>query len=165
MRKVKVEINPNGVMKTKAEMDEVWRRVNKIRLVIFSSYLFIIFFLTLVELIGIIWFNKRPATMLISFVERHWIAALLLLFIACVLFEHSRLNQDDILRIPYKKVAKPYKKAEEDIIYGIQRERVKWVKRGVERLEGLKDYLSEMPEYNELLEKGRSWLKENEKES
>ncbi|MCX7830978.1 MAG: hypothetical protein N2445_07975, partial [Acidobacteria bacterium] len=162
MKKEKVEINPNGVMKTKAEMDEVWRRINKIRLVFGLSPLYIFLVLIIFEIAGIIWFNKRLGTILVSFMEKHQILALLLLIIACVLFEYSKFNREyiEVLRVPYNRVAKPYKKAEEDIIYGIQRERLKWVERGVERLEGLSEYLSEMPEHNKLLEEGKNWLKE-----
>jgi len=157
-----MEIRPDGVMKTKAEMDEVWRRYNRNRLVCAIIPIGLVFLLVALDISFLVWFNTHPLLWMESFFKKHWLIILILAYIVLSIFERSKFNWKyfESWRIPLLKVTKPYKKAEEDIIYGIQREREKWVERGVQNLESLDEYLSEMPEYRELLEKGRNWLRE-----
>ena len=162
-----MEIKANGKLTNIKEIAEVWRRYSRNRIIFSSIGIAIAFGPPIVEIIGQIFFSLKAGWFIGFLTERQWFFIIIFLVLT-IIFLNTKAGKIFVKRyfsdlyIPLNKVAIPYKKAEEDIIYGIQRERVRWVKRGVERLEGLNEYLSEMPEYNELLEKGKNWLKENE---
>jgi len=164
VKKENIEINPDGILKSRQELDEVWRIFNKRRWTNYWISIVFIILMGIAEAVSVFCFKFELTDWLLKFFKDYWVYLLAVAFVLLTIFEKSKLNKGTLERlwVPLNKVAIPYKKAEEDIIYGIQRERVRWVKRGVERLEGLNEYFSEMPEYNELLEKGKSWLKENE---
>jgi hypothetical protein len=158
-----VDINRDGIMKTKAEMEEVWRRYKRNQWACTWAGGGILIFAIITSLIGNIYIDKNFSIWVESVLKKYFLILFLILFVFFFFFQKSKFywKYFESLRIPLLNVAMPYKKAEEDIINGIQQEKIKWVIRGVEHLEDLDEYLSEMPEYQELLEKGRKFLRQN----
>jgi hypothetical protein len=98
------------------------------------------------------------------FDSRYCFATLLVIFLLFYsIYSHTKRFKRDVVQLKCAFLLKhQFEKGEREIIKGMKTKKIQLIQNGVERLEGLNEYFSEMPEYNELLEKGKSWLKENE---
>ncbi len=158
---IKINVNPDGIIKNKNEMEEVLRRYRRDQwactwagggiLILIIGFLFI----------GDVFIDKNFSTWIEILFKKYILIVVIIVVILTFLFQKSKfyLNNFESLRIPVNNVAIPYQKAEADILNGIHQENIKLVVRGVEHLEDLNEYLSEMSEYHELLDKGQNWLK------
>ncbi len=161
----KAKMSENLTIRSKDEIECIWKFYKRNQLIGGVIGALIFFLPSTIDVIGVVFFNLKPNWFFDS-IQANKISlslgtiVLIIIVLQTSMFKKYKRKLRDFY-LPLNKVVLPYKKAEEDIIYGIQRERFRWVKRGVERLEGLNEYLSEIPEYHELLEKGKNWLRDN----
>ena len=98
------------------------------------------------------------------FKSKYSVGVLFLIFYAIYeIYSRSPRFQRDVKELTSAfSLKNKYEKAEKRILKGICERKLNKVRDGINYLEHLKVYFSEMPEYNELLEKGKNWLKEND---
>ena len=153
---------PECSFKSRADMQAVRRNFNRNMMVGACIGAGAFFGGLIIDTICAVLFSKKPIT---SFLNSDY--GLLFLFLFATIFvwffgksEFYKRVIENVGRA--NLIVMQFYKAEFELEHGIKQRNVERVTRGIARLEGLEPSFSEMPEYNELLAKGRAWLSEHQ---
>lgn len=87
MKIEKVEINPDGIIKSKQELDEVWRIFNKRRWTNYWISIGFIIFVGIAEIISLYYFKFELSAWMIKCFKEYWLYFLAILFVLFTIFE------------------------------------------------------------------------------
>jgi hypothetical protein len=163
-RSDEMAIKADYSFKCRAEMQTARRQRDHIRLIYFFISMGFLFSYISVDVVGKALFGKAPMTWLLNSSYR-WPFLLLVGLLATgffFYFDQSKLQARNKRVYRACAIASTFEKAESALITSMNGKAIEPVQRALEKLEALNVFFSEMPEYNELLAKGRSWLSEHQ---
>jgi hypothetical protein len=156
-----VAIENDTSFRSRAEMEAVARKYNRNAKVAGLLGAGTVFGLILLDLPMAILYDKTPT---FNFIETHYWQTALGVGLVLMLFTRTEFFEREVNAVGRANlIVREYERGISDLEKGIKAASAKLVNRGMERLERLESSCSEVPEFQEMLVKGRSWRRANDK--
>jgi hypothetical protein len=151
----------DGSIRSRGEMEEVLRKYERNKLFFGLVGAGWLVGGLIVEALCRVFLHKSPINWLNS--NGHIWGFVVVFVLAAIGIEQTRIFKREVsdLKLPLR-AALQFQKGESEIDNGIANKNAKLVSQGIERLEGFEPCFTEMPDYQELLAKGRAWLSEHQ---
>lgn len=148
---------------SRAEMEAVARKYNRNAKVAGLCGAGTVFGLIMLDLPMAILYDRTPVT---QFLRTHYWESVLGIIVVLMLLDRTEFFEREVKAVGRANlIVRDYKKGASDIEKGVKAGSTKLVNKGMKRLEQVESSCSEVPEYQELVAKGRSWLRAHEERS
>lgn len=152
-----VALNTVISFKSRAEMSAVSRKYIRNQIALACMTLVTAFFVVLIDVLFDLFQNRKPIH---TFLANHfWLATLIAFLFLCAVDRTAFIQREFWAVGRAYWIARGYEKGEGNIKRGVEAGSARMVCKGIEQIEALEPYFSEMPEFREMLTKGRSWLR------
>ena len=156
-----MNVSANCAFKTREEMDAVVQKYNRNAKVAGLFGAGMSFGLVLLDLPMAVVYDKTPIT---HFLQTHYWQSAVGVILALMLLDRTEFFEREVNAVGRANlIVREYKRGISDLEKGIKGGSAKLVNRGLERLGKVEPSCSEIPEYQQMLAKGRSWLRAQDK--
>lgn len=153
-------LNTVILFKSRAEMSAVSRKYIRNQIALACMTVVMAFSVVLIDVLFDLFQNRKPIHTFLA--DHFWLATLIAFLLLCAVDRTAFIQREFWAVGRAYWIARGYEKGEGNIKRGVEAGSVKMVSKGIKQLATFEPNFSDMPDYQEILATGRSWLRSHD---